>query len=230
MATKIESMITAVEAAIVEVYARSNQDGPITCTVAASWNTTTGNVSAITLTMGSATKVRTFSASELIGRHLYRSGVARRITANAATVLAGTTALTTSAWTTAPAAGSGEIRDGFVLCPDDVRLADAKGDRLAQLAVGLPTRDPEWGIKGTARWRVPFEIGIAYRFGNDYQHDLRRIAEDIEAMTDKMLDATKEATGVVVYVNGSAVQQPVDGGVVVAIPFVGWFAETSIET
>lgn len=239
MATKIENTITAVEALVLDVYARTNRAGPLTCTVAAGWTTTAGNVSAITLTRGTATKTVTVSASELIGSHLVQGGVARRITDNGATA-SGVTALTCTTWTTAPTAGAAELRDGFRVLADDALLADIPQDRVVQMVLGIPRRDPDWGVQGTGRWRLRWELQVAYLYGYDYQVDAQRIAEDIEALTNAVLDQTNEPTGVLLYTDGDATAASpiIEGegesareiGMIVRIPFIAQYAATTVES
>ena len=186
--------MAGIETAILKAHAETNRDGPITCTVAAGWTTTAGNVSAITLTMGSATKTQTFNADELIGRHLLQSDIARRITDSGATA-SGVTALTTAAFGTAPTNASADIRDGFHKCPDDMLLVEDAQDRHFQVVHAFPVRDPSHGVQGTRRSDVLFDVQVMYEYSQDKRQDILRAGEDAESITDVLLDGTNAPSG-----------------------------------
>lgn len=239
MATKLDNTVTAVEAAILKVYARTNRDGAISATAAAGWTTTAGNVSAITLTMGAATKVQTFNASALVGRHLLQGGVARRISASGLTA-SGVTALTCTAFPTAPTAAAAEIRDGFHKTPDDMLLLDNVQDRHFQMVVFPPIRTPNIVGKGTGRFRTEFEIHVVYEYGQDRRRDVQRANEDAQAIINILLDdANQPAGGVDLFDSGAPefiefeVAADTGGepaGFVLAVPFVASYTESSLET
>ncbi len=211
MATKIDNTITAVEAAILKVYARTNRGpGAISCTAAAGWVASPGggNVSAITLTVqdkdgNDDTETLLFSADELIGRHLLQSGVARRITDNGDTA-ANVTALVTEDWSTAPSNASAEIRDGFVKCEDDVLLLDDVQDRHFQVVVFPPERDGSFGIENTGRYELPFEVHVVYEYGFDRRRDQQRADEDAQAIINILFDDDNQPTGGVVIIEAGA--------------------------
>jgi len=236
VSTKIADTIAAVEAAVLATYCRTSRAGVRTCTVASGWTTTGGNVSAITLTNGTESKTEKPGPSELVGSHLLIGTTARRITASARATNAGVVALTTSAWSSAPTAGAATICDGFRLASDLSRLADVPQDRLAQVVVEIPRRDPAWGVQGTGRWVVTFAIQVAYLYAYDWQADGKRVAEDIEALSNKVLEEATQPAGVVILLaEPGATFDPIDDqdgtplGVIVTIPFTVQYAGTSVE-
>ena len=239
MATKIENTITAVEAAVLAVYARTNYDNGVTsCTVAASWTTTAGNVSAITFTEAdsSDTRTLTFNADELIGRHLLQGGVARRITDNGATA-SGVTALTTSAWTTAPTNAAGEIRDGFFKCPDDMLLLDCAEDRRYQMIVAPAARVAGHGIKATGRFEVEFEVQVYYEYTDDRRRDTLRASEDAQSIVNALLeDGNQPSGGVTLFERAAPHSEDVEveegdpPGFVLTIPMLATYTASSVES
>jgi hypothetical protein len=101
--------------------------------------------------------------------------------------------------------------------------------------VDLPQRDGAWGVQGTGRWVVPMSIVVAYLYAADLQIDSQRIAEDIEALTNKALDETTQPSGVVILAPGLAATDPIldsdssPVGVLVSIPLTAQYAATAVE-
>jgi hypothetical protein len=228
--SKISDTITSVEATILKAWCRTSRaPSTDTLTVDSGWNTTTGNISALTLSGGSVAE------SRLVGRHLRRSGVTRRITANGATS-SGVTAVTCEAFDTAPTNGSGTLQDGFTQVADSELLRNQPMDRHFQMVVGTPIREPVIVAKGQARYSLPFAIEVAYHIDGDQQKASLRWAEDAEAIVNILQDDDNQPSGVTLFPAGEPsivdTDEPEEGDpqwFIGSVPFDATFTDSSLE-
>ena len=188
---RVEAIIAGDSTTYSGVYARTNRNPTDTraVTTDAGWSSTTGTLNSLDV-----------AADQLIGAHFYDSttGEARRIADNGATDASANTSVTVApAFATTPGTtDAGFIRDGFTLCPDSKRLESLTKDRFFQVRLQGVSRDPAFGVRKMGRMTLRIVVLVAYQFDGDPGATWLRISEDMQEISDALLQTGTMVAGV----------------------------------
>jgi len=237
VATDISTIRDKAKSNMLDMYARTNRDGAITATID-SWATqyTVLDVTSVTLTVdGGATRTLTFNADELIGKHVYINGVARRITENAATASGKTRITVTSDFPATNVSGqtSCEIRDGFFPYAQDTDLERMPFDRHYRVILEDVIRDPEFGNRNMGRYNITMTIDIVYQILPDFDRTKLRAMEDAQSAQSAMLaDANQPSNGAIFFIEGGGEISKVaddNSWLILSVPVVASFTASTVE-
>ena len=226
--SRIEAIIAGDSTTYNGVYARTNRNPVDTraVTTDAGWSATTGNLNSLDV-----------SEDQLIGAHFYDSttGEARRISDNGLTDASANTSVTVApAFATTPGtADAGFVRDGFTLCPDSKRLESLTKDRFFQVRLQGVSRDSAFGVRKMGRMTLRFAVLVAYQYDHDPGDTWTRITEDMQEITDAVLQTGTMVAGanIIADEEGSSEYLADEGGMwtIWQIPLTATYTQATSE-
>ncbi len=225
---RIEAIIAGDSVTYNGVYGRTNRNPTDTraITTDAGWSSTTGDLNGLDV-----------DTDSLIGCHLLdtTTGEARRISDNDLTDASDNTSVTCApAFATTPGTGdAGFIRDGFTLCPDSKRLEELTKDRFFQVRLLGTSREIPYGIRKMGRMTLRLVVLVAYQYDHSPGTAWIRISEDMQEITDALLQTDTVVSGVCLFADeeGSAEYAAAEDGMstIWAIPLNATYTQATAE-